>query len=96
MGPRGSLSIAGHFANDLSPNFLAQDLAHLIARQGRDTDIMEAALEPTEFFYECGNQGFRIDRFRSFEDNIDLFLAPVVLHRKQADAFAARYAHRIA
>src|SRR5262249_19821469 len=73
----------------LSPNFLAQDLADFIARQGRD--IMDAdLLKPTEFLFEYGNQGFRIDRFRGFEYNMDLFLAAVVLHGKQADAVEAK------
>jgi hypothetical protein len=84
--PRLSCSLVG---NDLSPNFLAQDFAHLIARQGRD--IMDAeSVTSTEFLVECGNQAFRIDRFRGFEDDMDLFLAGVVLHGKQADAVEAK------
>src|SRR5262249_30130968 len=43
-----------------------------------------------EFLIECGNQAFRINRFRGFEDDMDLFLAAVVLHRKQADAVEAK------
>jgi hypothetical protein len=61
VGPRGSLSIAVHFANDLNPNFLAQDLAHVIARQGRDT-MDAASAKSTEFLFEYGNQAFKIVR----------------------------------
>src|SRR5262245_19024031 len=48
-----------------------------------------ASLRFREFLIECGNQAFRINRFRGFEDNMDLVLAAVVLHRKQADAVEA-------
>src|SRR5262245_43908670 len=83
---RLSCSLAG---NDLSPNFLAQDFAHLIARQC--CDIVDAAsVKSTDFLFDCGNQAFKIDRFRSFEDDMDLFLAAVVLHGKQANAVEAK------
>src|SRR5262245_44897121 len=49
-----------------------------------------ASVKSTEFLFECRNQAFRIDRFRGFEDNMDLFLAAVVLHGKQADAVEAK------
>src|SRR5262245_23005750 len=75
--------------NYLSPNFFAQDLAHVIARQGRD--IMDAgSVKSTEFFSDCGNQAFRIDRRRGLENDMDLFLSAVVLHGKQADAVEAK------
>src|SRR5262249_61895481 len=49
-----------------------------------------ASVKSTDFLFECGNQSFRIDRFRGFENDMDLFLAAVVLHGKQADAVEAK------
>src|SRR5262245_65654388 len=49
-----------------------------------------ASVKSTEFLFECRNQAFRIDRFRGFEDDMEHFLAAVVLHGKQADAVEAK------
>ena len=82
--------VATRLAGDgLSSNCLTQDLAHLIARQGRD--IVDAGSgKSTELLVECGIQPFRIDRCRGFDDDMDLFLAAVVLHGEQTDAANAK------
>jgi hypothetical protein len=75
----------------LSANCLTQDLSHGIASQGCDL-VDVAQLKSAEFLdlVECGSQLPRIDRCWGFDDDMDLFLAAVVLRREQTDAADAK------
>ena len=54
--------------------------------------VDETQVKSAEFWdlVECGSQLLRIDRRRGFDDDMDFFLAAVVLHGEQTDAADAK------